>query len=66
MIENKLDEVESTLIYLKTLTVKRDEESEVKAYIDNVLLYTGDENTNPPGLSGRENTHYKGSFLSVT
>ena len=60
MIENELDESESTLIYLKEITVRRDEESEVKAYIDNVLLYTGDENTNPPGLSGRERTNYKG------
>ena len=66
VIENKLDEVESTLIYFKELTVKRDKESELETYIDNVLLYIGDENTNPPGLSGRDRTHYKGSFLSVT
>ena len=66
MIENKLDELESTLVYLKEITVKRDEESEVEAYIDNVLLYTSDENTNPPGLSGKERTDYKGIFLFVT
>ena len=66
MIENKLDELESTLVYLKEITVRRDEQSEAKAYIDNVLLFTGDENTNPPGLSGRERTDYKGIFLLVT